>query len=27
LQTAGKRRMETRQWLCGVKNIKDCKFK
>ncbi len=26
LQTAGKRRMDIRQWLCGVKNIGDCKF-
>ena len=26
LQIAGKRRMDVRQWLCGVKNVEECKF-
>ena len=26
LQAAGKRRMDVRQWLCGVKDITECKF-
>ena len=26
IQSAGKRRMDVRQWLCGVKDIGECKF-